>query len=75
VFATQRKQRPLRGKEKIGIAVGKVLGRYKMAKYFELTIEESVRFISAGLRRMSRSSLPCLAAGRLGMLIEALHRA
>ena len=40
VFATQRKQRPLRGKEKIGIAVGKVLGRYKMAKYFELTIEE-----------------------------------
>jgi transposase len=40
VLATQRKQRPLRGKEKIGIAVGKVLGRYKMAKHFELTIED-----------------------------------
>lgn len=40
VLATQRKQRPLRGKDKIGIAVGKALGRYKMAKHFELTIEE-----------------------------------
>jgi transposase len=40
VLATLRKQRPLHGKEKIGIAVGKVLGRYKMAKHFELTIED-----------------------------------
>jgi transposase len=40
VLATQRRQRPLRGKDKIGLAVGKALGRYKMAKHFELTIEE-----------------------------------
>lgn len=40
VLATRRKQRPLRGKDKIGIAVGKALGRYKMAKHFELTIED-----------------------------------
>jgi transposase len=38
--ATQRKRRPLRGKKEIGLAVGKVLGRYKMGKHFQLTIEE-----------------------------------
>lgn len=38
--ATQRKRRPLRGKKEIGLAVGKVLGHYKMGKHFELTIEE-----------------------------------
>lgn len=38
--ATQRQRRPLRGKKEIGLAVGKVLGHYKMGKHFELTIEE-----------------------------------
>lgn len=38
--ATQRKRRPLRGKEEIGLAAGKVLGRYKVGKHFQLTIEE-----------------------------------
>lgn len=38
--ATRRKRRPLRGKKEIGLAVGKVLGRYKMAKHLQLTIEE-----------------------------------
>jgi transposase len=38
--ATQRKRKPLRGKKEIGLAVGKVLGRYKMGKHFQLTIEE-----------------------------------
>jgi transposase len=38
--ATQRKRRPLRGKKEIGLAVGKVLGHYKMGKHLELTIEE-----------------------------------
>jgi len=40
VAATQRKRRPLRGKKEIGLAVGKVLGHYKMGKHFHLTIEE-----------------------------------
>jgi transposase len=40
VAATQRKRRPLRGKKDIGLAVGKVLGRYKMGKHFQLTIED-----------------------------------
>ncbi len=38
--ATQRQRRRLHGKDKIGIAVGKVLDRHKMAKHFELTITD-----------------------------------
>jgi transposase len=38
--ATQRKRRALRGKKEIGLAVGKVLGHYKMGKHLQLTIEE-----------------------------------
>ena len=34
VAATRRANRPLRGKERITLRVGKVLGRYKMAKHF-----------------------------------------
>jgi len=40
VAATQRKRRPLRGRKEIGLAAGKVLGRYKVGKHFQLTIEE-----------------------------------
>jgi hypothetical protein len=40
VAATQRKRRPLRGKKEIGLAVGKVLGHYKMGKHFQWTIED-----------------------------------
>jgi transposase len=40
VVATQRKRKPLRGRKEIGLAVGKVLGRYKMGKHFSLSIEE-----------------------------------
>lgn len=38
--ATRRAKRPLRGKERIGMRVGKILGRYKMGKHFRLEIEE-----------------------------------
>jgi hypothetical protein len=38
--ATSRKTRPLKGKDKIGLRVGKVLDRFKMAKHFEIAIEE-----------------------------------
>ncbi len=40
VEATQRKKRPLRGRKEIGLAVGKILGRYKMGKHFNLFIGE-----------------------------------
>lgn len=34
VLATQRNQRPLRGKDKIGERLGKIINRYKVGKYF-----------------------------------------
>ena len=40
VAATCRDRQPLKGKDKIGVRVGKVLNRYKMAKHFEWEISE-----------------------------------
>lgn len=40
VEATKRKKQPLRGRKEIGLAVGKILGRYKMGKHFSLFIED-----------------------------------
>jgi DDE family transposase len=43
--ATARARRPLRGKDKIALRVGKVLNHYKMAKHFTLEItDESFTF-------------------------------
>lgn len=39
-LATRRATRRLVGRDKIGLRVGKVLGRYKMAKHFVLEIED-----------------------------------
>jgi transposase len=38
---TQRARKPLRGKDAIGIAVGKVLGHYKVGKHFDVVIEDA----------------------------------
>jgi len=38
--ATRRATRPLRGKDKIGLRVGKVINHYKMAKHFTIAIGE-----------------------------------
>jgi len=40
VAACARQKRPLRGKEKIGLQVGKEIHRYKVGKHFLLTITE-----------------------------------
>lgn len=37
--ATQRPKRPFRGQERIALRVGKILGRYKMAKHFRCLFE------------------------------------
>lgn len=41
VAATQRSRRPLRGKVEIGLRVGKVVNRYKVAKHFKLRITDT----------------------------------
>lgn len=38
--AVTRQSRPLQGRDQIGLRIGKVIGRYKMAKHFELQIED-----------------------------------
>jgi len=40
VEAVTRKKAPLRGEAKIGLRVGRVLNKYKMAKHFELEIKQ-----------------------------------
>jgi Transposase DDE domain len=42
--AVARKRDPLRGAAEIGMKVGAVLGKHKMAKHFEMTIEDA-RFV------------------------------
>jgi len=37
----RREKKPLHGQDAIGIAIGKVLGRYKMAKHFDITITDN----------------------------------
>ena len=41
VAATQRARNPLRSKEAIALRVGRVIGRFHMAKHFELSITET----------------------------------
>ena len=41
VAATERQRRALRGESAIGLRVGRVLGRFKMAKHFQTTITET----------------------------------
>ena len=44
--AVARETKPLRGRDKIGLRIGKVLGRRKMAKHFQLSIEDAAfRFV------------------------------
>jgi hypothetical protein len=41
VLVANRERRPLRGRDRIGLRVGRVLGRFKMAKHFRLEIQET----------------------------------
>jgi transposase len=38
--ATQREKRPLRGRHAIGLRAGRVLGRFKMGKHYQIHIED-----------------------------------
>jgi len=49
--ATQRERRPLRGEQAIALRVGRLIGRFRMAKHFELTITDS----SVGWRRRHKA--------------------
>ena len=75
VAATKREKWRLKGQDKIGVRVGKVIGKYKMAKHFELKIGEGVVRLSAKARvhcRRSGAGRPVRRAHQLGA--EATRR-
>src|SRR6478736_6047250 len=53
--ATRRKRQPLRGKDTIGLRVGKVINTFKMAKHFTITItDDNVVLRYKGLEDVER---------------------
>lgn len=54
VEATLRNRRRLKGKEAIGMKVGEVIGKYKVGKYFILTIEEGRFEYKRNIERISQ---------------------
>lgn len=56
VQATQRQKRRLKGKERIGLRVGKVLGRFKMAKHFRLRITDDSFAYERNTERIAREA-------------------
>lgn len=47
VAATERGRRPLRGQAAIALRVGRIIGRFHMAKHFEITINDHQRPFSS----------------------------
>jgi len=52
--ATQRAKRPLHGKTAIALRVGRVLGRFKMKKHFQLTITDTTFAYQRDRQRIAR---------------------
>ena len=53
----RRAKRPLRGKEKIGLAVGAVVNHYKMGKHFELKITDADLIFERKTEQISAEAL------------------
>ena len=74
VVATQRKKAPLKGKDLIGVRVGKVVGRYKMGKHFRLHISEDVfRYERDTERIATEAALDGIYVIRTSMPVEKLN--
>lgn len=56
VVATGRKKNPLHGQDQIGLRAGKVLGKYKVAKHFELDITDHGFTYRRNLERIEAES-------------------
>ncbi|MGH8252272.1 MAG: IS1634 family transposase [Steroidobacteraceae bacterium] len=74
--AVARRNRPLRGAAKIGLKVGVVLDRYKMAKHFELTItDDRFRFARKARAIAAEAALDGLYVVRTSLPAESLDDA
>ncbi len=71
--ATRRKNRPLRGKDKIGIRVGKVINRYKVGKHFDIDIsDDGLTFCRSDERIVREAALDGLYVIRTSLAAEDL---
>ncbi len=68
VAAARREKRHLKGADRIGLRVGKVVGKCKMARHFDLDIEENSfgYVVGGGLGRRLPRGLVLLGAGAGG---------
>jgi hypothetical protein len=74
--ATTRKTKPLRGEAQIGLAVGAVVNKHKMAKHFELTITETQFTLRRKTRQIAEeAALDGLYAVRTSLPAETLEDA
>jgi transposase len=74
--AVARKTRPLRGAAKIGVRVGAVLDKHKMAKHFELTISDDSFICKRKTNQISEeASLDGLYAVRTSLPKDAIEDA
>jgi hypothetical protein len=74
--AVARKTKPLRGEAKIGLAVGAVVNKHKMAKHFELTITETQFTFRRKTRQIAEeAALDGLYAVRTSLPKETLEDA
>ena len=73
--ATGRQRRPLRGKDKIALRVGKVRNHYKMAKHFDLQItDDSFTFTRKDDQIAAEAALDGIYVLRTSLPEHALHR-
>lgn len=71
--ATKRKRHPLRGKQYIGLRAGKMVNRYKMAKHFQLHIEDdSFRYERKAANIEREQSLDGIYVIRTSVKVEVL---
>ena len=73
VRATARKKNPLRGKDKIGLRVGKLLGRFKVGKHFVLSVTaESFRYTRDEARIAEEAALDGIYVLRTSVATDRL---
>jgi hypothetical protein len=74
--ATARERRPLRGKDQIGLRVGKVIGHYKMGKHFTIEIgEESFSYRRDEAAIAAEAALDGIYVLRTNVAADALSTA
>ena len=65
----------LSGRDRIGLRVGKVVGKYKMAKHFDLDIQDAAFSFSVNGERLATGFKPCASGARANGSIDSRQAA